>query len=175
VRYIVSGSGLDVEVEVVEAPGGGYRVRLEGREYDVRWSPALGRTHWWLEWDGRRQVVVVEPEGDLAGVTLAVDHLDLRVTAASPLRRPSRASGQALPAVEVRAPMPGLLVALEVRPGQAVGAGEAVAVIEAMKMQMELRTPAAGTVREVRAGAGGEVSAGDVIVVLEPDRAAGAT
>ncbi len=173
-RYVVSGAGLDVEVEVVEVPGGGHRVRLEGREYDVRWSTALGRTHWWLDWDGRRQLVAVEPEGDVVGVTLAVDHLDLRVAPASPLRRQRRAPGEALPAVEVRAPMPGLLVAVEVRPGQTVGAGEAVAVIEAMKMQMELRTPSAGRVREVRAGAGGEVSAGDVIVVLEPDRAAGA-
>ncbi|MDQ7850954.1 MAG: biotin/lipoyl-containing protein [Armatimonadota bacterium] len=173
-KYVVSGAGLDVEVEVVEVPGGGYRVRLEGKEYDVRWNPALGGTHWWLEWDSRRQVVVVESEGDLVGVTLAVDHLDLRVAPASPLHRPGRAPDRALPAVEVRAPMPGLLVAVEVRAGQAVGAGEAVAVIEAMKMQMELRTPAAGTVREVRASAGGEVSAGDVIVVLQPDRAAGA-
>jgi len=50
-----------------------------------------------------------------------------------------------------------------------VAAGAVVAVIEAMKMQMELRAPAAGTVRDIRAG-GREVAAGEVIAVVIPDR-----
>ncbi|KRT76749.1 MAG: carbamoyl-phosphate synthase subunit L [Armatimonadetes bacterium CSP1-3] len=170
-KYAVTGAGPDLEVEVLDPPAGPgrLRVRVHGREYDVGWSPALGSTHWWLEWDGRRQMVAIEPEGDGLGVTLAIDHLDLRVAPASPLPRKRREQGGTLQTVEVRAPMPGLLVTVEVRPGQAVGAGATVAVIEAMKMQMELRAPAAGTVREVRATGGREVSAGEVIAVLVPD------
>jgi biotin carboxyl carrier protein len=167
-KFAVTGTGVDLEVEVRDTPGGGYRVSIEGKEYDVGWTPALGATHWWLEWDGRRQRVAVEPEGDGLGVTLAIDHLDLRVVPASPLAKRRRDQADAFRLVEVRAPMPGLLVTVEVRPGQAVGAGATVAVIEAMKMQMELRAPAAGTVREVRARGGGEVAAGEVIAVLVP-------
>lgn len=176
-KYAVTGAGLELEVavEVLDAPTGRFRVRARGKEYDVGWSPALGSTQWWLERDGRRQMVAVEPEGDALGVTLAIDHLDLRVVPASPLPRKRRELGGTVHAVEVRAPMPGLLVTVEVKPGQAVGAGDAVAVIEAMKMQMELRAPAAGTVREVRTTGGREVSAGEVIAVLVPDGGAGAS
>lgn len=168
-KYFLTGAGVDLEVEVLDAPAGRFRVRVQGAEYDVGWSSALGGTHWWLERDGRRQMVAVEPEGDALGVTLAIDHLDLRIGAVSPLPRKRREQGGAPHTVEVCAPMPGLLVTVEVRPGQAVGAGATVAVIEAMKMQMELRAPAAGTVREVRAAGGQEVSAGEVIAVLVPD------
>lgn len=165
-------AGLDLDVEVDDAPGGRHRVRVAGKEYDVGWTADLGSTHWWLERDGRRRLIAVAPEGDALGVTLEVDHLDLRVAPASPLPKKRAAQAGARRSVEVRAPMPGLLVTVEVRPGQAVAAGAMVAVIEAMKMQMELRAPAAGTVREVRTTGGREVSAGEVIAVLVPDGSA---
>lgn len=172
-KYAVTGAGLDLEVEVLDAPGGRYRVRVApkgegGKEYDVGWSAALGAAHWLLDWDGRRQAVVVEREGEMLGVTVGIDHVDLRVEPARPLPARRGRQGADLQAVEVRAPMPGLLVALEVGPGQTVAAGATVAVIEAMKMQMELRAPSGGTVRQVRAAAGQEVAAGEVIAVLVP-------
>ncbi len=174
-KYVVAGTGPVLEVEVLDAPDGRLTVRLGGKEYHVGWSPALGSTHWWLEWDGRRQMVEVEPEGDALGVTLAIDHLDLRVALVSPLPKKAREEAGGLQAIEVRAPMPGLVVTVEVRPGQAVDAGTTVAVIEAMKMQMELQAPVAGTVREVRATGGREVAAGEVIAVLAPHRASPGT
>jgi len=172
--YAVRGAGRDLEVsiDVLDEAAGRYRVRVAGSEYDVGWSPAQGSALWWLEWDGRAQTVVVEAEGETTGVTLGSDHFDLRVAPASPLPGKRAVTAEAA-ALEVRAPMPGLLVAVEVRPGQVVGAGAVVAVIEAMKMQMELRAPAAGTVREVRAAGGREVGAGEVIAVLVPDPAGG--
>lgn len=172
-KYAVTGAGIDLQVEVLEAPGGRYRVRVLGKEYDVGWSPALGTTHWWLDCgggpqDAGRQVVIVEAEGNDLGVTLDIDHLDLRVLLAAPLPAKHGQQSGVHQTVEVRAPMPGLLVAVEVRPGQTVAAGATVAVIEAMKMQMELHAPSAGIVREVRVQGGREVSAGDVIAVLVP-------
>lgn len=173
--YTVRGAGLVFEVDVIEVAGA-TRVRVtpvggSGKEYDVGWAAALGRSHRTLEWDGRRRLVVVEPEGDILGVTLGIDHLDLQVEAAR--RGPSRGRGQAHAAetVDIRAPMPGLVVAVEVEPGKSVAPGATVAVIEAMKMQMELRAPAAGVVRQVRVAPGQEVGAGDVIAVLTPGHA----
>ena len=57
--------------------------------------------------------------------------------------------------VMLRAPMPGLVVRILVEPGQEVAAGAGLVVLEAMKMENELKAPAAGTVGAVRAQAGG--------------------
>jgi len=172
VTYTVRGAGLVFEVDVIEEAGA-IRVRVTpegraGKEYDVGWAASLGRSHRTLEWDGRRRLVVVEPEGEILGVTLGIDHLDLQVEAAR--RRPTRGRGltHGAETVDIRAPMPGLIVAVEVEPGQPVAPGATIAVIEAMKMQMELRAPAGGIVRQVSAAPGQEVAAGDVIAVLTP-------
>ncbi|MEH6664886.1 MAG: acetyl/propionyl/methylcrotonyl-CoA carboxylase subunit alpha [Brevundimonas sp.] len=67
----------------------------------------------------------------------------------------------------IQSPMPGLVVSINVKPGQAVQSGEAVAVIEAMKMQNILRAEHDGTVKTVSAAAGDSVAADDVLVEFE--------
>jgi glutaconyl-CoA decarboxylase len=57
-------------------------------------------------------------------------------------------------------------VAVSVVPGDEVTPGQALLVVEAMKMQNELTAPRAGTVRRVAVGAGSTVDLGDVLVVL---------
>jgi biotin carboxyl carrier protein len=54
-----------------------------------------------------------------------------------------------------------------VQPGSAVEAGASVLVVEAMKMQNELKSPKAGTIREIRVTEGDAVSAGDVLATVE--------
>ncbi|HMH14834.1 MAG TPA: acetyl-CoA carboxylase biotin carboxyl carrier protein subunit [Edaphobacter sp.] len=67
----------------------------------------------------------------------------------------------------VKAPMPGRVVRVMVNDGQDVTEGEAIVVIEAMKMQNELRSPKAGRVVRVAVGVGDAVGAGDVLAVVE--------
>jgi biotin carboxyl carrier protein len=67
----------------------------------------------------------------------------------------------------VVAPMPGRVVRVLVGPGDAVAARQGVIVVEAMKMENELRSPKAGTVKEVTVTAGTSVEAGRVLVVIE--------
>ena len=69
--------------------------------------------------------------------------------------------------LEIRAIIPGRVIAVAVVPGDAVAAGGALLVVEAMKMQNELRAPRAGSVARVLVGAGSTVEVGDVLVVLE--------
>jgi biotin carboxyl carrier protein len=69
--------------------------------------------------------------------------------------------------LEIRAIIPGRVIAVAVVPGDAVAAGDALLVVEAMKMQNELRAPRAGSVARVLVGAGSTVEVGDVLVVLE--------
>lgn len=64
------------------------------------------------------------------------------------------------------APMPGKIVRVEVAVGQPVEPGDGLVVIEAMKMENELRATTAGTVQEVRVQAGQTVNAGDVLIVV---------
>ena len=67
----------------------------------------------------------------------------------------------------VTAPMPGRVVRILVSPGDTVAARQGVVVVEAMKMENELRSPRAGTVREVSVTTGTSVEAGRVLVVIE--------
>ena len=62
------------------------------------------------------------------------------------------------------APMPGLIVRVNVSPGDAVQAGQGLVVMEAMKMENELRAPAAGTVKTVMVEPGKAVEKGAVLV-----------
>ncbi|MCX7681076.1 MAG: acetyl-CoA carboxylase biotin carboxyl carrier protein subunit [Anaerolineae bacterium] len=68
--------------------------------------------------------------------------------------------------VKVCAPLPGLLLALTVKPGQYVREGEVVAVLESMKMNLELRAPKEGVVKCLYRSPGTEVSAGEALVVI---------
>jgi biotin carboxyl carrier protein len=67
----------------------------------------------------------------------------------------------------VTAPLPGKITHVAVRPGDRVQAGDTLVVIEAMKMENELRAAAGGTIAEVRVTPGQAVNPGDVLVVLE--------
>jgi biotin carboxyl carrier protein len=65
------------------------------------------------------------------------------------------------------APMPGLIVRVNVNPGDQVTAGQGIVVMEAMKMENELRATAAGTVRSVEVSPGTAVEKGALLVALE--------
>ena len=67
---------------------------------------------------------------------------------------------------EIRAPMPGLLKAVHVKEGDVVERDAALATLEAMKMENELRAPARAKVQRVAAAAGGKIESGSLIAVL---------
>jgi biotin carboxyl carrier protein len=86
-------------------------------------------------------------------------------------RRRRRLSGSGESGTDTRprtitAPMPGRIVRVLVQPGEAVRAGQGLIVVEAMKMENELRAPRGGTVAEVRVREGASVDADAVLVVL---------
>ena len=67
----------------------------------------------------------------------------------------------------VTAPMPGRVVRVLVKPGDDVAARQGVVVVEAMKMENELRAPKAGRVKEVAVAPGTSVEAGRILLVIE--------
>jgi len=101
--------------------------------------------------DGWRVEVAIEPEARAA------------------LRERARRGGSGAAAggpVDVRAIIPGRIVALDVAPGDGVTAGQQLLVLEAMKMQNELRAPRDGTIERVAVTVGVTVDVGDLLLVL---------
>ena len=74
----------------------------------------------------------------------------------------------------VAAGSPAVVVAIHVRPGDRVDAGQPLGVLEAMKMEIAFRAPLAGRVVEVKARKGQQVAAGEALVVVEPEGTAAA-
>jgi biotin carboxyl carrier protein len=72
---------------------------------------------------------------------------------------------------DVETPMPGVVVRLLCEPGDVVEEGQAVVVVEAMKMENEFKAPYAGTVRDVHVAVGQTVDAHTVLVSLETESA----
>jgi len=96
--------------------------------------------------------------------------VELQSAARAALReRASRGRAQAGSSgpTKVHAIIPGVVVAVSVAPGDAVTAGQQLLVIEAMKMQNELRAPRDGVVERVAVGAGTTIEVGDLLLVLD--------
>jgi biotin carboxyl carrier protein len=100
----------------------------------------------------------------MGGYRFAVEALDERTRAIRDITaKGSPPSGPA----PVVAPMPGLIIRITVKPGDEVTAGQGVVAMEAMKMENELRAPAAGRVRAVLVEPGMPVEKGAVLIELE--------
>jgi propionyl-CoA carboxylase alpha chain len=150
----------------IAAEGDGYRVTNGGINSLVvtAWRPgdALFRG----QVDGHAVTVQVDRDGvfhrlTYRGVTLPVKVLPPR---AAELLAAMPAKPEPDPSRNLLSPMPGLLVSLAVREGQEVKAGEALAVVEAMKMENVLRAERDATVAKVRAKAGDSLAVDQIIL-----------
>jgi len=138
---------------------------VEGRAYTLE-VREIRRGLYWFNWNGRSIEVAVSdsPDGYLALVgdrPVTVELLDSRQA----LRRRLQASQEGV--VTVRAPMPGKIVRVLCRESSEVHANQSMVVIEAMKMQNEVRSPKSGVVRSVLVQEGSAVNAGDPIALVE--------
>lgn len=123
-----------------------------------------------LTLDGKVHSVLARRHGKgcytlwLDGYRYEVEALDERTRAIRALSVDKEKSSGPAPLV---APMPGLVVKISVQVGDAVSAGQALVSIEAMKMENELRSKSAGTVKTIRVSAGTAVEKGTILVELE--------
>jgi acetyl-CoA/propionyl-CoA/long-chain acyl-CoA carboxylase, biotin carboxylase, biotin carboxyl carrier protein len=128
--------------------------------------------------DGDRQVerrTTVEVNGKRFDVVLWVPDTDSAAEAAGgppAARPPRRAAGPHGGAVgggsgNVTVPMQGTIVKVLVEVGQQVAAGQAVVVLEAMKMENQISAERDGTVREIKVAAGDTVGGGDIVAVID--------
>jgi biotin carboxyl carrier protein len=147
-RLVLETDGRRIEADFVRLPDGEvYSLLVDGRSHVVRVSPAAEG----LEVELRGSVIPVEVKHPLERM--------LQATAGTRVA----ARGET-----VAAPMPGVIVALRVARGDTVRAGQAVIVVEAMKMQNELAAAHDGVVSDVLVEEREAVSAGQALVRLAP-------
>ena len=111
----------------------------------------------------------VRREQTISGLRLSIGSKRYAVQLKDPRSLHSRRaeSGSAEGKKKVIAPMPGKVVRVLVKENMEVQAGQGVVVVEAMKMQNELKSPKQGIVQKVMAVEGANVNAGDVLLIVE--------
>ena len=137
--------GLPVELDCSPAQPGAFSLLIEGRSYEVRQETSGGETS-----------IMVGPRR--VGVTVR-DPRSLRS------RRRVDAGGHGVR--KITAPMPGKVVRILASTGAEIEAGQSVLVIEAMKMQNELKSPKKGTIRKLAVTEGAAVDAGQTLAEIE--------
>ena len=165
-RFFARVGGREFALEIERAPGGGYHAARAGAAERGLEARRVGEAVL-LAGEGRTIEAVVTPGGDRL-YTVTIGGRAYAVTLEDPLRRGAPAAGaQQQGRAEIRAVMPGKVVALLAREGQEVLKGQGVVVIEAMKMENEIAAPRDGRVSGIRVKPGETVEAGAVLLVVE--------
>lgn len=135
--------GKTVEAEVAEISSGVYSILLGGRSFEARVAP-----------HGNRFTV------EVGSNRLSAEVIDPRH------RRRERGEAEREGVQQIAAPMPGKVVRLLIEQGSSVEAGQGILVLEAMKMQNEVRSPKSGMVERLLVKEGQAVNAGDTLAVI---------
>ncbi len=147
--------GVRFEAEAAEIRPGVYSLLLGGKSFQVQVAP--------------RATALSGPAGSRAGeYTVQVDGVHYAVSIRDSRRRSRGGSGMTLAGKQnITAPMPGKVVRILVSEGQQVQSGQGLIVMEAMKMQNEIKCSTSGKVQKVSVRKGQAVNAGEILLVLE--------
>ena len=154
-------------VEIEENGKSVYRISVDGNEFLVD-GKKTGRTNFSLIVDNRSFEIEVDNTDDEYRVLVdgrnyrihLVDERRVRVGAA-------QSSLQLQGRQMVSVPMPGKIIAVLVAVGDAVEKGQGLVIVEAMKMENEVRSPISGEVKEIKVKPGDTVEGGALLVIVE--------
>jgi len=175
VRYEIEVGGRIRHVGV-ERAGDGFAVELDGRSWRIDASRVDAHTLSLIldnEVDRKDRAeragseVTVVPGQSAGQFTIQVGALPIAVTVNGRRHRAGLSDPASAGPQRIAAPMPGKIVRVFVRPGDAVTARQPLVVIEAMKMENELRANRDGTVAEVHVREGLSVEAGAPLIVIQ--------
>jgi len=143
-RWLSRLDGRDIEVDAVLARPDVLSLRIGDKAFEVKCERVANDLHLWV--GSARFAAEVRDPRSLRGRARMVDD-----------RGPKK----------LTAPMPGKIVRVLVSQGAQVEAGAGVLVVEAMKMQNEIKSPKKGTIQKILVGEGAAVNAGDVLAIVE--------
>jgi glutaconyl-CoA decarboxylase len=134
-----------------------YVVTLNGKNYevDVTETDAIVT--------GVTQVPVMVAEAPVAAPVAAP--AEVKTTAETPAA-PATPTAPTASGTQVKAPMPGSILAVKASAGQAVKAGDVIVVLEAMKMENDIVAPCDGTVKEILVTKGSTVNTDDILAII---------
>jgi len=154
-------------VEIEEVDKSIYRVSVDGNEFMVD-GKKTGHTNFSLIVDNRSFEIEVDHKGDeyrvlVDGRSYRVNLMDERRVRASG----GPAGGALAGRQTVSVPMPGKVIAILVSEGDTVEKGQGLVIVEAMKMENEVRSPIAGEVKEIKVKQGDTVEGGAALLIIE--------
>jgi len=141
--------------------------KIDDREYEVEASePEPGV--FLIRQDNKiyETAVVASADGKKTVSLRGIDH-EIVLNDPKRLRGAGNTNEHADGIAEIKTAMPGKVVRILTKPGTAVEKGAGILVVEAMKMQNELKSPKAGAVKEIHVEEGSTVAAGDVLATIE--------
>jgi len=163
-KYITTVNDQEFEVEILDER----HVAVNGKVYEVDMTAMSNQPLYSLLADARSfEGYVYESDGQwqvlMGGTLYEVTVEDEQIKR---LRMAGGGGGKEKGPYLLKAPMPGLVVAVPVIEGQEVQKGDVLVVLESMKMQNELKSPKAGKVEKVKVEAGQAVEQGQVMVTV---------
>ena len=145
----INGNPYEVKIEDINESSTMARVTVNGVKYDV-------------EIEGGKASAVKKPQ-----VVAAPEATGLSVTPKTPIATKPAAPAAAASGLKVTCPLPGTIIALNVKEGDTVAAGQTLLVLEAMKMENNIDAERGGVVKQVLVQQGATVMEGDVLLVIE--------
>lgn len=165
--YLAKLGDQSYRVEIEETGKSLYRVAVDGNEFMVD-GKKTGRTNYSLIVDNRSFEVEVDCADDEYRVLVDGRTYRIRLVDERRVRVGGAQSGLEVQGRQnVSVPMPGKVVAVLVAEGDPVDKGQGLVIVEAMKMENEVRSPITGEVKEIRVKAGDTVEGGAVLLVVE--------
>lgn len=163
-RYVTTIEGKQFEIEVVDD----HHVRVGDRLLEVNFETVSGQPVYSLIVDGKSYESYVYPGDEDWQVLLRGRQFQVKVEDEREKRlRAAAGSGVAEGGeFHLKAPMPGLIVAIPVTEGQEVKKGQVLVILESMKMQNELKSPRDGTVSHIKVKARESVEQKQVLLNL---------
>ncbi|HEY2979559.1 MAG TPA: biotin/lipoyl-containing protein [Anaerolineales bacterium] len=164
-KYIATIEGTEYVVEIIDEK----RVRVGDRTLEVNFESVSGQPVYSLIVDGKSYESYIYPGDDNWQVMLRGHLYPVTVEDEREKRLRATAAGGVAEGGEflLKAPMPGLVVAVPVGEGEQVEKGQVLAVLESMKMQNELKSPRDGVVGRIRVKSGESVEQKQTLLSLE--------
>jgi pyruvate carboxylase subunit B len=164
VKYFTRVGQHEYEIEIV-----GEQVFVDGERIEVDLRQSGAPELYSLLFNGRSYEMLIEAERFNYGVTLRGERFEVQVEDERTRRLNAGRKLPAMPAGElaVTAPIPGLVVKVLVNAGDAIQEGQALVILEAMKMENEIRALRSGVIKKVEVAAGQRVEQNGILLVLE--------
>jgi biotin carboxyl carrier protein len=161
-------SGEEHEIEITRE-GEKVFAQVDGRRYELEASEPEPGVFLIKNHGKVFEAIVTQPSSAAQPKLVSVggDEFEIRLVDPKRLRNTAGGDVHAGGLAEIRTAMPGKVVRVIAAVGTEVGTGQGVIVVEAMKMQNELKSPKNGVVKEIRIAEGDTVGAGDVLATVE--------